>query len=225
MTFFKSILIFVLTITLPISQAYAVVPDSHSTLSDAVESHGENSEMNISTDEIADSTQIPTGDLFQVQTIISSHAADEVIEIHDDSDDLLPEPIADVDDQRFWTSKKIVISSSILLTAGLLVGLLLLLAGGGSGGGSSAGTVGGSSGAVAGAGIPGIVPGVNGGVAGGDLVNIIPFGVLEGPDPGLDSTNPLSLPVGQVPPNPEPSTFLLMGLGLLVPFLRKRFSL
>ena len=204
MNHLKTVLICILTITLPMTQAYAVIPDPHSVLSDAVEQTEESQEINISAPE-GDQPQIPTGDLLQVQTIISGSSVHQPsIEVQEDMDDLLEAPIDVTDDEKFWTNKKIVITSSVLLTAGILIGLLLLLAGGG-GSGSGAGSGGGAGGGFAGL----------GGIPDGDSPIIPPADLL------IDPLNPPFVPHH----NPEPSTFLLMGLGLLVPILRKRFSL
>lgn len=192
MKFFRTVLILVLTITLPISQARAVVPDPHSALSDAVESSEENQEINISAPEgDAEPAQIPMGDLFQVETIISGNTAEESsIEMHDEQD-LLEVPVLAEDDQQFWTTKKIVVSSTILITTGLLIGLLLLMSGGGDGSG---------------------------------FASLFGFGGFFS-GKGNKNNNNGDGDNGGAPHNPEPSTFLLMGLGLLVPVLRKRFSL
>lgn len=219
--FLKSVLVITLTITLPITQAYAVIPESHSTLSDVVESHGANPDVNISAHGPA---QIPSADLSQVEMIIGG-TDEEAIEMQNDDEDLLDVPVIAVDDSRFWTQRKIVVTTSILLSTGLLVGLLLLLSGGGSGAGAGAG---GGAGSAGGSG--GDNPGSGGspdsgladpfgGLPGGSLPG---GGTLPGGLPGLDGTG--TLPAGKIPHNPEPSTFLLMGLGLLVPFLRKRFA-
>lgn len=198
MNFSKIFLVLILIVTLPISQAHALVPDPHSVLSDRLESHEEQVEANtpappVETEEV----QIPSGEMLHAQTIISTDATTEAIEMQDEN--LFEPPISADDDHQFWTKKKIIVSTSILLTATLLVGLLLLLAGGGSGGGSES---------VAGGGAG----------AGGEVV--IPPPIIPPIGPG-----PTVLPTGPHPHNPEPSTFLLMGLGLLVPAFRKRFSL
>lgn len=206
MKILKTVLVLILTITLPISQAHAVIPDPHGVLSDTVESNEEHQEVNISALEgDAEPAQIPTGDLFQVETIISGNTAEEPSIEMPGEQDLLEVPVLAEDDQKFWTTKKIVISTSLLLTTGLLIGLLLLLAGSGSGGSGGSGV-----GVGAGGGIGGILP-------------VIPTGP-GGPTGPANLTNPF-VPTGGIPHNPEPSTFLLMGLGLLVPFLRKRLSL
>ena len=184
----KILVIGVVSITLPMVQAYAVVPDVHSVLSETVESTSSDSATSGSQQAGSESsnvaTDIPAGDLAQPSAVIpadvfeQTSAPEELETLGDDQDEiataLLPEQ-----GHGFWTKRKI-------LTTSLLLGLLLLLAGGGSalsflggGGGSS------SSGSFAGGG------------RGGEN--------------------------GDIPPHhPEPSTFLLLGLGLLVPFFRKR---
>ena len=227
--FLNYVLVITLVITLPITQAYAVIRESHSTLSDAVESHGTNLDVNISAPDVSvpSTVQIPSVDLNPVEMIIGG-TDDEGIVMEQDDEDLLGVPVIAVDDTHFWTRGKIIIGTSLLLTTGLLVGLLLLLSSGGSGSGSGAGSgAGGGSGSSGGSG--GGDPGLT------DLLGGLPGGSLPGGLPGLDGTGSLpgglpgllggdTLPGGKIPHNPEPSTFLLMGLGLLVPYLRKRFA-
>ncbi|MDA9101193.1 PEP-CTERM sorting domain-containing protein [Omnitrophica bacterium] len=106
--------------------------------------------------------------------------------------------------------KVLMIGGLILLTA-LFVGILAAAAGGGAGGGSAGGDGGSGGGAGGGSG---------GGGVGEGTGTVVGFGILgqEG------NINPLtgSQQPGGVPVNPEPSTLILLGLGLLIPFLRKR---
>lgn len=100
----------------------------------------------------------------------------------------------------FWTKKKVLLGSGLLLSAGLLLGLVAL-AGGGRG---ATHHLNGDSGAN-----PSSAPPVFFFTGGG-----------EGGEGGVVSSD--SLPGGSIPLNPEPSTFALLGLGLLIPFLRKK---
>ncbi len=145
---------------------------------------------------------------------------------------------------HFWTTRKLVITSTLLLTTGLLVGLLLMLSSGGSSSGSGAGNAGGGGGGGGGNNPPPNDPN-NGPPQNAnkdpkvvdppvdpDVVPYVPPPIIPPVvDPDLDIIDPIIdpiLPDNQLPPgnniphHPEPSTFLLMGLGLLVPMLRKR---
>ncbi len=254
MNFLKTILVFILAVTLPISQAYAVVPDVHSVISDVSESNGNFQDINLA---------IPGAEMFQsltnqqpsladISSIISSDPLPEnIIETEDVSDQegLLDIPLVNGEGQHFWTRGKIIAASAILFSTGLLLSLIFVLSGAGSGSGSSSGS--GSGGGSGGnpnppdPNNPNLNDPNNGGLTDessndlNDATNNNGFPLIGGgTGPGgeetiqqlLDNGGGLlpgggnGIP-GGVPHHPEPSTFLLMGLGLLVPFLRKRFSL
>jgi len=145
---------------------------------------------------------------------------------------------------HFWTTRKLVITTTLLLSAGLLIGLLLGLTGGSHGSSTSFLSDGsGPGGGSTGSGDPGTLDNLGGGPPGNDPndpnnpdptngdpsdpSNSLPPGG-GGPLPGGGSDGPIdnlgspTLPGSGIPHHPEPSTFLLMGLGLLVPLLRKR---
>lgn len=121
----------------------------------------------------------------------------------------------------FITTRKVVVTTSLLVIAGLIIGLLAFAGGGGSG--SSGGSSGGGGGGGSGSG--------GGGSSGGPDGFLPPIG---GP---FDTNNNEDGPGGEgernggggdfggeLPTNPEPSTFLLLALGLLLPFINKRKS-
>lgn len=123
-------------------------------------------------------------------------------------------------------SRKLRIIGGLLLLGGGIAALLMLLSGGGSGGGSGSGSgdgggnggttnsnnippVGGGGGAGGGGTGGGSTGGGGAGGAGGSGGNITPF--------TFTPFNPAS-----IPNNPEPSSLLLIGLGLLLPFFRRK---
>ena len=230
-------LVVVLTLTLPISQVYAVVPDLQPLMTDVVERFGEGFDLaasgvgqtpapvvNISTAQLVKSAVITPS-----QIVEDEAPALEAVELKE-----APEmdfvPIQAEEGHPFWTKKKIVISATLLLTATVLLsGLLFLLGGSGSGSGSGSGD--GSGGGPGGPGEPGGPPG-DGGPGDGGPGDGNPFippvggGGPIGPgtgNPGDPFVSGDPIP-GGIPHHPEPSTFLLMGLGLIVPLLRKRWS-
>ena len=139
----------------------------------------------------------------------------------------------------FWTKKKILITTGILLTVGLLFGLLAGLTGGSSGSGSGSGSGGGggaggnggsngSSGSDGDGGGSGAGDGVTvgGGTGTGILVPLLVDGSNSGggtsDTSGFNSGNGgTSGPTG-IPHSPEPATIFLLGLGLFLPFWRRR---
>ena len=213
---FRIVIVTILTFTLPIPQLYAVVPDPHSALSDVAEKISE--EIEILGSDAQQSEGIETNaatpdDPLKPATIVPSDIlAEETPAVDDQELDLVP---TTDEDHHFWTRGKVLVitTSVILTTTGLILGLLLLLGGGGGGSGSGGGA-GGGGGSGGGA----IVPPIGFDIAGGPEDGLVPGTILGG---GLV---PGTIPGGNIPHHPEPSTFLLMGLGLLIPFLRKRHS-
>lgn len=130
---------------------------------------------------------------------------------------LQDELLVEEERQRFWNRDRILIGSGILLLTGLVLGLVALLSGSGSGSGSSSSS--GSSGNTGNNASPGgpLSEGLGGSGGPGEGGGIPPVG-------GGDGGFPLGGGRGSfpIPHNPEPSTFLLAGLGLLIPLLRKR---
>ncbi|MBI4358216.1 MAG: PEP-CTERM sorting domain-containing protein [Candidatus Omnitrophica bacterium] len=204
---FRAFVIGIICATLPMPRVYAVIPDAGSIIEDFLRSV-ENTQAadDVPTESAADTGALSNQDLSQAPAIIKSDVLKEEIPAFEelaatDQEEL----ILPTDDQPFWTKGKLIVTSSVVLTTGLVVGLILLLVSVG-GGGSSGGGGGGSGGN------PFIPP----------IVDLL--------DP--DSTSKIitdnskktitDIPLG--PHHPEPSTFLLMGLGLLIPFLKKRHS-
>lgn len=207
----KALVIGVVSLTLSLSQAYAVIPDTHSVLGELVASTEETSQNpQVDSDQPraveAVEDEVPSAeDLLQSQAFVPSDilgaesAALEDFDTRAQDELVLPET-----GHHFWTRRNVVLTTSILLTTGLVVGLLLLLAAGGGGGGGSSDSGGGGGAGFVGAG-------------GGEL----PLAPPIIPRIGFES-GPGSIPGPSVPHHPEPSTFLLLGLGLLIPLLRKR---
>ncbi len=245
MNFLKTVLVFILAVTLPISQAYAVVPDVHSVISDVSESNGNFQDINLAIPGGAEMFQSLTNQpsLADISSIISSDPLPEnIIETEDVSDQegSLDIPLVNGEGQHFWTRGKIITASAILFSTGLLLSLIFVLSGAGSGSGSGSGSGGGGN-----SNPPPDPNNPNLNDLNGDGTNPPPGGDNSFPPIGGGGTGPGGeetiqqlldnggglLPgggngiPGGVPHHPEPSTFLLMGLGLLVPFLRKRFSL
>lgn len=129
---------------------------------------------------------------------------------------------------RFWTKGKVLLTTGVLLSVGVLFGVLAFaFSGSGSGNGSGSGS-GGGGGAPnnpnSNPNDPNPNPDPNTPLVtcpGGD--NCIPDNGDDpiGP-PGIDVI-PLPNPRG-IPHNPEPSTLLLLGLGLFMPFLKRKSS-
>ena len=176
----KILVIFAVSVTLPISQAHAVIPDSHLAMDDVVESvNGQGAHQSQNGDD--PETGSPSTDPVPTSVEIPNDALEEHSLQSGDVEPLSSDQLAVNDQQSFWTQKKTMITTSIVLTTALLVGLLLLLVGAGGGDGGSSG---------------GAVSGGGGGGGGGN-------------------SDPLKH-------NPEPSTLILMGLGLLLPFIRRK---
>ncbi|GEM_PF-3956810 len=246
----KSVLIVTLSVMLSISQAYAVVvPDAHALLSDITESNNNIPDISILAPSSITAQNILQPDFTVASTIISgTQITDEnVIEMQDVTGDeeLLYSPLI-TNDHHFWTRGKIILGSTILLSTGLLLSLVFLLSGSGSGSGSDSNSNTGGSGGGSdpgNGGDPGQSglnnggdPGAGGPKGGTDNENLFALGG-GGPNPDNSNLNDLinelgndnglqtgNLPLG-IPHHPEPSTILLMGLGLLVPFFKKRLSL
>jgi len=269
----KVLIISVLTIAMPISQARAVVPNLNSMISDVVESSG--NDLHISGADshhtgLVQGVTLPQGlmkpNLVTSSAIIEQTPGVEELETQDQDQDQDQLDGLALPGHHFWTSKKFIITTTILLTTGLLVGLLLALSGGSSGSGSSTGESGGGSGAGSGSTGDNSLnlsnPPSGDTTPGGDLNNNLNENSLNNPpggdgNPGGDNDNLTDtdpedtsdinsivggggggnnssngdidqiinnsdLPESGLPHHPEPSTLLLMGLGLLVPFLRKR---
>ena len=243
----KVFIIGVVSVALPMAQAYAVLPHADSVFENEVAGNF-TEEIQISglvlnsatpQGEISD---IPYGELINAETVIPLEDLTQGIALEEieatSEEELLTIP---GEEHHFWTTRKMVVTTSILLTTGLLVGLLLFLAagaGGGSGGSSSAGGGGGTI-----LGPLGGPPGPNGTDGPNDLVPegpggpedfVVPTGIIPpvvGGDPGVDPEAILEFNPGSpngipgtttIPHHPEPSTFLLMALGLLIPFFRKK---
>jgi len=200
---FQMLLIIILTLTLPVTQAHAILPDSHSIMSELVNAVEGDGEGGYVTGPVVSGTDIPVGDLWQPSADISNVALDESVLIDVDAASLeeavsaidgeLAEDLVAPEQDGFWSRRKILGTVVVLLGAGLIIMLVAFLAGGGGGGGGGGDEV-----------------GSGGGGGGGGLNNppIIPF-------------VPPVIPSGPIPTNPEPSTFLLLGLGLLAPFFRR----
>ena len=237
----KNILIAItLIVTLPMAQAYCSVPEFVLPPVDfsMVPNLNENMTItNIVPATIQDETVAGDEPIFNFLT-----KDEEVIEVGPQQDELeliLNEELTQIGEEapidsvipgsqnkgRFWTKGKILVTTGILLSVGVLFGVLAFaFAGSGSGSGSGDG-----SGTGGGGGAPdnpqgngdqpndndnpdgGIPPGGGGPIGGGD-------------DPiGPPGEGFVPLPEGHgIPHNPEPSTFILLGLGLLVPFFRRR---
>lgn len=122
--------------------------------------------------------------------------------------------------ERFWTRGKIWTSVSLMVITGLIIGLVAMFSGSGSGSGDSSGS-GSGSGGNSGQGDtpPNGDPSNPDGLPEGDGGN--PPVVPGGGGSGSGSGGPF-VPPSNIPHNPEPSTFLLAGLGLLIPLFRKR---
>ena len=125
----------------------------------------------------------------------------------------------------FEKNKDVLLLGGILLFTALLVALVALFIGGSSGSGSGSGGSEGAGGSDVPTGTP--LLGAGGGVAGGGGEG---DGGSDGGPAGGGSesgsgsgTSPFgrSFP-GPIPVNPEPSTLILTGLGLLLPYLRKK---
>ena len=242
----KIALVLTLSVIIPVTQAYAVVPDMHSVISDITESTGSMPDINISgPDAQMLQSVLPQMDFTMASSIISNDqtSPESLIEMQTiiEDDELFEEPVITIGNERFWTKGKIIAGATILLSTGLLLSLVFLLSGSGGGSGSGSGSgAGGGSGSGGGGPDPSSLiddelgdgntpppggeensfPPIGGGgdVPGGDTIEQLidnGGGLLPGGGNGIP---------GGVPHNPEPSTFLLMGLGLLVPGLRKRFS-
>ncbi|MBI1977246.1 MAG: PEP-CTERM sorting domain-containing protein [Candidatus Omnitrophica bacterium] len=175
---FRVLVILAVSITFPMVQVYAVVPDTGSILQDVKEVESTNEQSESSADASGpqgESVSIPVGDLFQSDVFVSNDKAVEELEADSDYDEAISDLLLPEKDQKFWTGKKILLTTLLLLL--LLGGSSSLFAFGGGGGGDNGGTGGGG---------------------------------------GSDDDG------GSIPHHPEPSTLLLMGLGLLIPFLRKK---
>ncbi len=150
-------------------------------------------------------------------------------------DEIFPPDIdieqAPVSKEHFWTKKKVFIATGVLLTTGLLFGVLAFaLSGSGSGSGSGSSFGGGG-------GVPNN-PNPDDPSDPDDPLDVDdPIPPLTCPDggdcipddgggpigpPGIDVV-PLPDPNG-IPHSPEPATFLLFGLGLFLPLLRRKTS-
>ena len=130
----KTLLVLILSISFPITQVYAVVPDTHSVISDVTESQGKIQDVNIPApkakfyqSQLSDITAAISQD-----TITDENAVDTKIEEEEQILDSLT-----ISGNRFWTRNKIIVGSAILLSAGLLLSLLIAsLSGGSSGSGA-----------------------------------------------------------------------------------------
>lgn len=115
--------------------------------------------------------------------------------------------------EGFWTKRRVI--GAVILGSALIFALILLFAGsggGGSGGGSGSGS--GDEGTGTGEGFDGFP-------AGG-----VPPG-QTGPQGGTGTTGTTGTTGGSndypgIPNNPEPSSMMLLGFGLLIPYLRKK---
>lgn len=153
------------------------------------------------------------------------------VSLEDLSDSALEEQLQDElilgSEAEEKNDRKLRIVAGILLFAGGLAAILLLLSGSGGGGSGSGGGDGGGNGGSSnnsnyppvgggggGGGGTGTGPGTGPGTGGGGGP-----GVGGGPGGGGDN-NPFR--TGNIPNNPEPSSLLLIGLGLLLPFFRRK---
>ena len=126
----RAIFICILSITLPISQTYAVAPDSDSVFHEVIESIDEpidGSESGSDPLETLESGAV-SPDLFDSDLMISSDILSEADSSSEDLTTQVQDDLLSSDHQGFWTQRKVVVTTSILLTTGLL--LLLLIAGG-----------------------------------------------------------------------------------------------
>ncbi len=139
-------------------------------------------------------------------------------------EELQDELLLDEDAEGEHSSKKRLVVGLLILSAALGA-LLLLLSGSGGGSGSGSGGSSGNGGDSNGSTPPpvggggtgggnGTGPGTGPGTGGGG-------GPGVGGGPGGGGITPFSFP-NNVPNNPEPSTLFLIGLGLLLPFLRRK---
>ncbi len=143
----RVLIISILTIVMPLSQARAVVPDS--IVSDVIEATTANDVHISGTDaqhiNVAPGVIHPSQDLPKITHITP---ADIIKETPTPSvEELETQGQEEQDEDRelagagFWTGKKIFITAStVLLTTGLVLGLVLLLAGSGGGSGSGSGS-------------------------------------------------------------------------------------
>lgn len=127
--------------------------------------------------------------------------------------------------QPFWTRRKFLMATSLLLVTGLVVGLVAMFSGSGSGSGDSSGSGAGGGSNFGDSGIPpsGEPANPQGPQDEAEDPNLVPGGggPIGGPGDAGSGGGPFVPPVN-APANPEPSTFLLAALGLLIPLLRKR---
>lgn len=137
-----------------------------------------------------------------------------------------------VSKEHFWTKKKVFIATGVLLTTGLLFGTLAF-AFGGSGSGSGSGSGNGGFGFPGDPTKPTITPDPTPTCQ--DQGNCItpppPLTCLEEGTCPEDLPTPSCLDEGtcpgtgkDIPHSPEPATFLLFGLGLFLPWLRRKTS-
>lgn len=134
---------------------------------------------------------------------------------------------------RFWTGRRTLIIGGTVILAAVLVGIFLALAGSGSGSGATSAAGGGASGGAGGPNDFDNLPGGGGeGAPGGDggggsggpegSNSLFPGGGGAGGDgEGDESYSGDEGNRSSIPSNPEPSTMLLVSLGLALPFIRK----
>ncbi len=225
---------------LPSWGLYAAVPDMPLVFTPSVLPVEESVENFVGWDQIAVQDELPAATVPQAivdalfpqqeDVVIPQIAGGTSISLDNLSDEELEEELQDEllldeDTNGSHSTKKRIIAGLLILSAALGA-LILLLSGSGGGSGSGSGDssgnggnsnnsnyppAGGGGGTGGGNGTgPGTGPGTGGG--GGP-------GVGGGPGGGV--ITPFSIPLN-IPNNPEPSTLFLLGLGLLLPFFRRK---
>ncbi|MBI4115666.1 MAG: PEP-CTERM sorting domain-containing protein [Candidatus Omnitrophica bacterium] len=215
-------IIAVLVLTLPISQAYSAVAEWGIVL-------GENPWADAGLPTIASQGDLPPFDIgisdpLPGMDLIESGAGElldelEELALYIEGEDAIQN--ISVAGTAFWSKRKVVITSAVLLLTALLLAILGLAVGGsGSGSGSTSGPGGG----------PSPNPNNPGPPDNPDPDDFYPPPLIYDPPPPGPDPDPFIIEPGAgkpggnsgVPHSPEPSTVLLMGFGLLIPFLRRR---
>ncbi len=245
MKFIQILTISVSLMTLPVSPCLSAISDPTAAYDDALSLQGDSiiteelGDLQFKPIEINDDGTPPELSAAIINFLLSGGNLGKEFGLTDDFELIGSEDILEIQmDKGFWTKEKILVGSGLLLTLSLLLGIFAFA---GSGGGSSSGSnsgsgSGGGDGSGSGGGNggpdPGFASGSGSGGSGGGSEE--PSSSDSGRDTGRAAGGAI-LGAGaiaggsgflggaaNIPHHPEPTTFLLLGLGLLFPFLRRR---